>query len=103
MTRSWALFGLPFLVAAVPPPDAQAIADARCVGAMGSFADSKDERAKQLATMTGLYFLGRLDARAPGLDMEKVLKPYDKMTAREGEALVQSCIEQVQKRLSRKP
>jgi len=90
------------LATAAPAPDPQTLADARCVVAMGSVIDTPDPKAKQLAVMTLLYFMGRIDGRSPGLDIKTV---YDgeakKMSPQEVKPMVQSCIEQVQQRLAR--
>lgn len=67
---------LPVLVAstllagAAPPPDAQTKEDVRCLIAAASLAASDDPKAKQAGTGGALYYLGRLDGRTPGLDIE---------------------------------
>lgn len=100
--KSWPLLFLPFLAAAAPPPDPVAVADARCVMAMGSALGAKDPNAKQLALTTLVYFLGRIDGRAPGFDIKPTGDAeIKKITEKERQALIDSCIGQVQQRLSR--
>ena len=99
--KSWPLLCLPFLSAAAPPPDPATMADARCVMVMGSALDTKHPQAKELAFSTMVYFLGRIDGRAPGFDLKATWDAeMKKITEKERKALLDSCIEQVRKRLS---
>jgi hypothetical protein len=58
------------LAGAVPPPDAQTKDDIRCLIAAASLAASDDPKIKQAGGAGALYYLGRLDGRSPGLDIE---------------------------------
>ena len=100
--KSWPLLCLPFLSAAAPPPDPQTLADARCVMAMGSELGNENPQAKQLALTSMLYFLGRIDGRTPEFDMKAAwdAEMKKKIAPKDWKALVDSCIDQVQKRLS---
>jgi hypothetical protein len=100
--KAWLLLCLPFLSAAAPPPDPATTADVRCVIVVGSALDTKDPQVKQLAFSTMLYFLGRIDGRAPGFDIKGAWDAeMKKITGKERKALIDSCIDQVQKRLAR--
>jgi|SRR5579862_5379288 len=47
--------------------------DARCVVVSGQMAVSPDIGQRKRAEMLMLYYIGRLDGRTPGLDLEKLL------------------------------
>jgi hypothetical protein len=71
-------------VAVVPLPafaqDADTLADLRCVAVGMHFAEAPDSHQKSTGTLLVLYYLGRLDGRAPSLDIEKLLaEQIDKM------------------------
>jgi hypothetical protein len=53
--------------------DADNIADVRCVAVGIRFAVTPDSTQKSIGTLIILYYLGRLDGRAPTLDVEKLL------------------------------
>jgi len=49
------------------------VGDVRCVVVAPSLAKSPDPRMRSLATTSGLYFIGRLDGRAPELNLPVVI------------------------------
>jgi hypothetical protein len=63
------------VVAAVPAQaqDADNIADIRCVAVGIRFAELPDSHQKSTGTLLVLYYIGRLDGRAPSLDIETLL------------------------------
>lgn len=102
MAKLIPLLFLILLSAAAPSPDADTTVDVRCVVAMGSAMDTKNEQAKQLAFATMLYFLGRIDGRTPELDMEARYESEAKrMNPKDSKAFVDSCLDKVQKRLAK--
>lgn len=57
------------LAAATPAPDANE-QDLRCVAALALIIGSQGEKADPSLTAGLLYFVGRLDGRAPAIDLE---------------------------------
>jgi hypothetical protein len=53
--------------------DAENIADIRCVAVGIRLAELPDSHQKSTGTLLVLYYIGRLDGRAPSLDIEKLL------------------------------
>ncbi len=66
------------VAAASQPLEAPAEADLRCVAAMlyavGDASEKKDERSTGLLIAAVSYYVGRLDARLPGLDYAAHIK-----------------------------
>jgi hypothetical protein len=92
--KAWSIFAASsWLLAAAPPPlDAPTKEDVRCFIALGTLAQSDDPTIKTAATAGTLYFLGRLDGRSPGLDMEAaVAAETPEMTEADHAALLRSC------------
>ena len=70
------------LVAAAPiaqPAAAQAPAplDLRCFRLMAELAEDEDPRIRSMGRVAAQYFLGRIDAAAPGFDVETALGEGD--------------------------
>lgn len=62
--------------------DADSLADIRCVAVGMHFAEAPDSHQKSTGTLLVLYYMGRLDGRAPSLDIGKLLgEQIDRMTA----------------------
>ena len=61
------------LIGAAPPMDAETRKDVRCFLAVSSFANDPDSKIAMSAIMGAQYYLGRIDGRAPKLDLEAVL------------------------------
>lgn len=62
--------------------DADSMADIRCVAVGMHFAEAPDSHQKSTGTLLVLYYMGRLDGRAPSLDINKLLgEQIDRMTA----------------------
>lgn len=62
-----------FVIAAAPAAATNA-ADAQCLVALGQLGGVEDAKA-QAATISAVhYYLGRIDGRAPGADLAKLLK-----------------------------
>ena len=59
--------------AAAKAQDADNVADIRCVAVGIRFAELPDSHQKSTGTLLVLYYIGRLDGRAPSLDIEKLL------------------------------
>jgi hypothetical protein len=60
--------------------DAETQADIRCVAVGMHFAEAPDSHQKSTGTLLVLYYMGRLDGRAPSLNIEKLLaEQIDKM------------------------
>jgi len=72
--------------------DADNVADARCLVAALALTQSPDPQAKAFAPVASLYFVGRLDGRAPDLDLEAaVIKQVNAMSADELRSELQRC------------
>ncbi|MGC1458362.1 MAG: hypothetical protein WA825_08815 [Steroidobacteraceae bacterium] len=62
--------------------DADNLADIRCVAVGMHLAEAPDSHQKSTGTLLVLYYMGRLDGRAPSLEIQKLLaEQIDKMTA----------------------
>ena len=69
-------------LAVIPVADDQALqADLRCVAALATLGDSAEKEDADGIAAVMLYFLGKVDARSPGIDLmagiEKVLADPD--------------------------
>ena len=85
MRKIWRCVALA-AVSAVPiqalAQDADSLADIRCVAVGMHLAEAPDSHQKSTGTLLVLYYMGRLDGRAPGLELEKLLAAQiDTMTA----------------------
>lgn len=99
MKRLWALVALPLLTAATPAMDAETHHDVRCFTALIAAADTADDAQTTAITIVAQYFYGRIDARAPNLDLESAMAAeMDNMTREELVSLLQSCSKIVEKR-----
>ncbi|HEV2702736.1 MAG TPA: hypothetical protein VGV09_13975 [Steroidobacteraceae bacterium] len=71
---------------------ADTMADIRCVAVGMHFAESPDSHQKSTGTLLVLYYMGRLDGRAPGLDIGKLLaQQIDSMKAADYSAEATRC------------
>lgn len=87
-----AVVGSGFLIAAAPPPDPGTREDVRCFVALAYLADTDDAKVKEAAMAGTLYFLGRLDGRTPGLDLEsEVATVAETFADGDMKSLLQSC------------
>jgi len=67
----WSLLAASALSAGAPAPVPETRDDLRCFLIMALLADTSEEgKGKEAAIAGTLYFLGKLDGRAPGLDLE---------------------------------
>lgn len=53
--------------------DAENTADARCVIVGGQLASSPDPAQRSMAGLLLTYYIGRLDGRTPGLNLERLI------------------------------
>ena len=59
--------------------DADTLADIRCIATGMHLAEAPDSHQKSTGTLLVLYYLGRVDGRAPRLDIQKALaRPWFK-------------------------
>jgi hypothetical protein len=67
---------LPFLLlaAAAPPLDPETKKDVRCFLALSMLNENEDEGIRQAGLLGSQYYLGRIDGRVPGLDLEAALE-----------------------------
>ena len=90
MARLWIICTLRLLMAAAPAMDAETKKDVRCFTALAVLASSPDEMGA--AAIVAQYYLGRIDARMPRLDLEEAIaSEADSMTAAEVNSLIISC------------
>lgn len=93
------LGAMPFLVAAAPTMDAETLKDVRCFTALMVMAGTVGEEETKDVAVISQYYLGRIDARMPGLDLEAAIAAEaDGLTAPQVETLVVSCADVVGKR-----
>src|SRR5689334_22708996 len=91
------LLSLPFLLSAAPVQDATR-SDVRCFIVVSSLADSNDDAAKTAGMMGTEYYLGRIDGRSPGLDLEAAVARELPISATHNANLLRSCGALMQKR-----
>ncbi|HEV2866317.1 MAG TPA: hypothetical protein VGX37_07365 [Allosphingosinicella sp.] len=58
-----------------PAPAAAAPLDLRCFRLMAELADAEDPRIRSIGRIAAQYFLGRIDAAAPGAELGEVSAP----------------------------
>jgi hypothetical protein len=84
--------GLVLLPAEVQAQDAATIADVRCVIVGISFAGMPDPSRQAAGTMLSLYYIGRLNGRAPKLNIEDLLiKEISTMTSSDYDSEAKRC------------
>lgn len=76
---------------ATPPVQAPDAADLRCYRLMAELAQAEDPAARALGFAAAQYFMGRIDAAAPGFD----LGAAPAVEARERAALVRDCTDKL--------
>ncbi len=85
MAKLWRHLGLATLLIAplhAFAQDADNLADIRCVAVGMHFAEAPDSHQKSTGTLLVLYYMGKLDGRAPSLDIGKLLtEQIDRMTS----------------------
>ena len=87
------------LAGAAPSSDVQTKEDIRCLIAASSLTMSDDPEIKQAGGGGTLYYLGRLDGRSPGLDIEKaVAAEADLMKEADRGPLLKKCGETIMRR-----
>ena len=87
------------LVAAAPAPDPETRADLRCFIAISALTGSEDAATQQAGMIGSRYFLGRIDGRSPGLDLENAIAAEAAdMDEAQQKALLESCGAQLAKR-----
>src|SRR4051812_35429325 len=88
---------LPLIVAAAPRPETRE--DVRCFLAASSMMSSDKPELKMFGSMAAQYFLGRIDGREPGVDIEAItVEEGPSMTQADVSALLRSCGALMQKR-----
>jgi len=74
-----------------PAADAATALDQRCFGLMAQLAEEDDPRVRSLGRVAAQYFLGRIDAAAPGFDPAGLAAPRtserDSLLRRCGDAM----------------
>ncbi|MEA3030841.1 MAG: hypothetical protein QOG13_2166 [Sphingomonadales bacterium] len=83
------------VLAAAPTPapvgDAVTALDQRCFSLMAELADDQDPRIRSLGRVAAQYFLGRIDAAAPGFDPDAAAPAepgdHDQLLRRCGDAM----------------
>jgi hypothetical protein len=88
----------PLLLAAAPPTT-QDRADIRCLIVSYQLASNADAEIKNAGIIVSQYYLGLLDGRSPGLDLEALIEAESKgIDEAQMKALLQRCGSQVEKR-----
>lgn len=89
----------PLLIAAAPAMDSETKKDVRCFLSLSALAGSADKEDVTSIAIVAQYFLGRIDARAPTLDLEEAMATEARnITSEEISALGQSCSSAAAKR-----
>jgi hypothetical protein len=71
----------PFLASQAQAADDETTGDLRCLVTSLSLTTSDDQTAKTAGLLASLYYFGRLDGRAPNLDLEnRMVGEIEKMT-----------------------
>lgn len=84
------------LAAAAPADDAE---DARCLIVAAELADSDDDELEEAGTIMTMYFLGRLDGRSPGANLETlIVREAAAMSEDDKERLLIACSAQLELR-----
>ncbi len=79
--------------------DASTLADIRCVAVGMHFAETPDSHEKSTGTLLVLYYMGRLDGRAPNLDIGTLLaQQIDSMKASDYSAEATRCAQALAQR-----
>lgn len=58
---------------ALPNDDPELTADLRCLAIAFNMAGSQDAQLRQAGTLAAYYYLGKIDGRAPALDLEDAI------------------------------
>jgi hypothetical protein len=88
------------LISAAPPQDAASTADFQCL--IASFAVvgmDEDKKAAEGGMIMSLYYLGKIDGRFPGFNLEPAVKAAaERLTDAELPALIARCADEFGKR-----
>jgi hypothetical protein len=82
---------LPLLLGAAPPPDPETVKDVRCLVALIVLGNSQDPKIRESALIGAQYFLGRIDGRSPGLDLEAAMANEASMIRAQQKSFLESC------------
>ena len=77
MSLIW-LLSLATLAGTAPALDPATQEDVRCLTAMFALAGQESKDQQSAGTLGALYFLGRIDGRSPGLDLETAVAAESK-------------------------
>lgn len=78
--------------ATAPASDSDVISDVRCIVVGAAMAGTQDQTAKSSGIMLTLYYIGRLEGRAPNVDLEQlILEQSSAMTKSEFGAEATRC------------
>ncbi len=98
LTMIGAALALPTAAWAAPAAEENA-KDMRCLIVASELADSKDKETETAGLIASQYFLGRIDGRSPGIDLEPLLiQEAEKLTDAERPALLTACGKQIEDR-----
>ena len=85
--------------AAAPATPADDAADMRCLIVAAELADNGDKEIEEAGTLMTIYFLGRLDGRSPGANLEEMLiREAGAMSEEDRQRLLISCSAQLELR-----
>ena len=94
----WTLALAPWVAAAATPMDEVTRKDVHCLIAVGQLVKSDDPKLRDAGRLAGQYFLGRIDGRAPALDLEAAVAAEIAAATAEQKALFTYCGELMRKR-----
>jgi hypothetical protein len=80
-------------------PAEETAKDVRCLIVVSELADSKDKETETAGLIASQYFLGRIDGRSPGVDLQRLLiREAEKLTDADRPTLLVSCGNQLEER-----
>ncbi len=88
----------PLAAAVAAPLDEETRKDVRCLIIVGQLSKSEDPQVRDAGRIAGQYFLGRIDGRAPALDLESAVAAEVAAAIADQKALFPYCGDLMKKR-----
>lgn len=94
----WMLALAPWVAGAAAPLDVETRKDVRCLIVVGQLSKSEDPELRDAGRVASQYFLGRIDGRAPALDLEAAIAAEGAAAVADQKDLFLYCGELMKKR-----